>query len=177
MKYVALIRGIGPGDPRKTNEKLRGALEELGFTNVESVISSGNIIFESNEKNVTKVEDTIEQAWPRLLGFNATTIVKSQQQLQAILDSDPFSGVVHGPGSYLLVSFFKQPVKVSFTLPYKPKDKPYKLINYTDKTLFTITDNTATKTTDLMTWIEKQFSKEVTSRTPLTLQRIVKRMS
>jgi hypothetical protein len=27
-----------------------------------------------------------------------------------------------------------------------------------------------------MTWLEKQFGKDITSRTPLTIQRILKRM-
>ena len=78
-KYVALIRGIGPGDPRKTNKKLCGVLQELGFTDVESVISSGNVIFESPETDSAALEEKIEAAWPRLLGFTATTIVRSQR--------------------------------------------------------------------------------------------------
>src|SRR5687768_15284545 len=101
-KYAALIRGIGPGDPRKTNEKLRGVLESLGFSGVESVISSGNIIFESDESDVHKLEEMIEEAWPKQLGFQATTIVRSEQQLQKIIDADPFKGAAHSESSYLL---------------------------------------------------------------------------
>lgn len=106
--YVALIRGIGPGDPRKSNESLRGALEKLGFTNVTSVISSGNVIFQSKETNVNQLEDTIEAGWPRLLGFEATTIVRSEAQLQKIIDTDPFDGATHSNSSYLLVTFFRK---------------------------------------------------------------------
>lgn len=176
-QYVALIRGIGPGDPRKTNEKLRDTLQSLGFSNVESVISSGNVIFESDESDVRKLADMIETAWPRLLGFRATTIVKSRQQLQSILDTDPFNGATHSSSSYLLVTFFKRHTKPDFSLPFHPSGKPYKVIGYADNALFTVTDNTVVKTTDLMTWLEKQFGKDITSRTPLTIQRIVKRMS
>lgn len=175
-RYVALIRGIGPGDPRKSNQSLRGALESLGFTHVESVISSGNIIFESSESDERKLEEMIESAWPRLLGFQATTIVRSQQQLQKILDADPFHGAVHSEGSYLLVTFFKRHTKPSFDLPLQPLGKSYKIVGYTDNMLFTITDNTVVKTTDLMAWLEKQFGKDITSRTPLTIQRILKKM-
>lgn len=175
-KYVALIRGIGPGDPQKTNEKLRSVLEALGFSGVRSVISSGNVIFESSESDGRKLEDLIEAAWPELLGFRATTIVKSQSQLQELLDSDPFGGATHGEGSYLLATFFKHPAKLKFKLPYKPVGKPYRLVGYHNDVLFTITDNSIVKTSDLMTWIEKQFGKEMTSRTPLTIQRIIKAM-
>lgn len=175
-KYVALIRGIGPGDPQKTNEKLRGVLETLGLSDVKSVISSGNIIFESAEEDGNKLEEMIEAAWPKQLGFKATTIVRSRPQLQKILEADPFNGAQHSESSYLLVTFFKQPQKPDFDLPYQPPGKPYKIVGYTDNVLFSITDNTIMKTTDLMTWLEKQFSKDITSRTPLTIQRIIKKM-
>ena len=45
-----------------------------------------------------------------------------------------------------------------------------------DNALFTVTDNTVVKTTDLMTWLEKEFGKEITSRTWLTIHRILKKM-
>lgn len=175
--YAALVRGIGPGDPQKTNEKLRGALETLGFTNVKSVISSGNLIFDSDETDVHVLEDLIEDAWPNLLGFEATTIVRSKEQLQHIVGLDHFHGLEHGTASYLLVTFFKQPITPPFDLPFTPPGKPYKVIAYDDGVLFTVTDNTIVKTTDLMTWIEKQFTKNVTSRTPLTIERVIKKMS
>lgn len=175
-KYAALIRGIGPGDPQKTNQKLRGVLEGLGFTNVQSVISSGNIIFESAETNTQKLEDVIEAAWPKTLGFQATTIVRSHAQLEKILGANFFSGMKNSESSYLLLTFFKQPTKPDFDIPYQSAGKPYVIVGYSENVLFTVTDNTIMKTTDLMTWLEKQFSKDITSRTPLTIQRIVKKM-
>ncbi len=174
--YAALIRGIGPGDSRKSNEKLRGVLEDLGFTNVRSVISSGNIIFESDETDAHKVEDMVEAAWPEALGFDATTIVRNQAQLQKVMDAGFFDGMTHAKGSYLLLTFLKKPAKPDFDIPYKPADKPYEIVGNKDNVLFTVTDNTAMKTTDLMGWLERQFGKEITSRTPLTIERIIKKM-
>ena len=49
MRYVALLRGIGPANPNMRNEKLRGVLEELGLANVASVISSGNLLFDTED--------------------------------------------------------------------------------------------------------------------------------
>lgn len=176
IKYVALIRGIGPGDPQKTNQKLRSALDQLGYSNIQSVISSGNVIFESDEGDTAKLEATIEAGWKKFLGFEATTIVRSKDQLQRLLDKDPFDGAEHKESSYLLASFFKQPLKLNFALPCQPEGKPYTIVGYDDRVLFTITDNSIVKTSDLMTWIEKRYGKEGTSRTPLTIQRIIKRM-
>jgi uncharacterized protein (DUF1697 family) len=177
IKYVALIRGIGPGDSRMANDKLRGVLEGLGFSGVKSVISSGNIIFESDITDVNKLETMIEAALVKHLRFERSTIVKSQGQLQKLLDSDPFSGAPHNESSYLLITFFKQPTEPGFDLPYQPPSKPYTLVGYADNTLFSITNNTVIKTSDLMTWLEKQYSKKITSRTPLTIQRILNKMN
>lgn len=175
-KYVALLRGIGPSNPNMHQKKLCGVLENLGFKNVAGVISSGNVVFESESQDIKTIESKIEQAWPKELGFTSTTILRSQEQLQDLVKADPFTGLEHGRKTYLMTTFFKNPTKVTFKLPYQPPDKPYKVVNLIDNTLFTVTDTTVLQTTDLMAWLEKQFSKEITSRTWLTVQRILKKM-
>src|SRR5579871_1962701 len=85
MKYVALLRGIGPSNPNMHQKKLEGVLEELGFTNVKAIISSGNVVFGSPSKDIAKLEEKIEKAWPIKLGFNSMTIVRSSDQLKALV--------------------------------------------------------------------------------------------
>jgi uncharacterized protein (DUF1697 family) len=60
------------------NDKLRGVFEKLGFESVKTVISSGNVIFESPSRSAAKLEQTIEKALPEQLGFTSTTILRSQ---------------------------------------------------------------------------------------------------
>ena len=176
-KYVALLRGIGPGNPNMRNDKLREFFEGLGFSNVQSVISSGNILFESDEPDASKLENMIEQALPERLGFSSTTVIRSKEQLEQFVAANPFGKLTHGPASYLLVTFFKRSTKVEFKMPYQVPDRPYKLLTASENELCTTTDNTEHPTTDLMTWLEKQYGKEITSRTWLTVQRILKKMA
>lgn len=176
MKYVALLRGIGPGNPNMRNENLREVFEGLGFQKVQSVISSGNIIFESNRSDIKQMEAELEAAWTAILSFTSTTIIKSQQEIQTIAKANPFEGMIHGPASYLLVTFSKRSVEFKQPLPYQPSGKTYRVIGKTKNVVFTTTDNRLVKTTDLMTWLEKELGKEITSRTWLTVQRILKRM-
>src|SRR5581483_8879431 len=107
-KYVALLRGIGPSNPNMHQKKLEGVLEELGFSNVKTIISSGNVVFESPLKDIAKLEDKIERAWPAKLGFNSMTIVRSREQLKALVDKKPYGSTEHSRENYLLVTFFKQ---------------------------------------------------------------------
>lgn len=177
MKYVALLRGIGPGNPNMRNEKLRKVCENLGFQNVQSVISSGNLVFESDRADTKQMEAELETGWLDQLGFESMTIIRSQPQIQKLIKSDPFAGKTHSPASYLLTTFCKQPVKVSFGLPYQPASKTYQVIAATNNALFTVTDNTMVKTTDLMSWLEKEFGKQITSRTWKTVERIFQKMN
>lgn len=158
------------------NDKLREVFEDLEFSNVQSVISSGNILFESDEPDARKLEAMVEQALPEHLGFSSTTVIRSREQLEQFVATNPFGKLIHGPSSYLLVTFFKRPTKVNFSLPHAVPERPYKLLMASENELCTTTDNTEQPTTDLMTWLEKQFGKDITSRTWLTVQRILKKM-
>lgn len=177
MKYAAFLRGIGPGNPNMRNDRLREVFEELGFKNVQSVISSGNVIFDSTSTDMQAMESLLEKAWHDKLGFNGTTIIRSQQQLQDLVSSEPFKGLVHGPSSYLMVTFFKHPTEIPFVMPFQPENKPYELVGASDCEIYSVTDNSDIPTTDLMTWLEKQFGKQISSRTWLTVNRILNKMN
>lgn len=170
MKYVALLRGIGPANPNMHGSKLKSVLEGLGFSSVRPVISSGNVIFESDSKDTAQLEEKIQKAWPEKLGFNSATIIRSQQQLQALADKDPYKGMVHGRQTYLLVTFFKhQPDKELASLRNFCKEQGV-------NALCSVLDTTASKTPDFMAKLEKQYGKDITSRTWLTIQRILAKM-
>lgn len=172
--YVALIRGIGPGDPRKSNESLRGVLEELGYDEVRSVISSGNVVFTSQETDPDAIGDRIEAAWPERRGFSATTIVRSRTQLETLVDRLPFGDLPHSPSSYQLVTFFKRPVTEAVA---PPAELAVTSLGLVEGALCSVSDPSRTKTPDAMKWLERTYGKEITSRTPLTLGRILTKMS
>ena len=124
-KYVALLRGIGPLNPNMRNEKLRGVFEKLGFANVQSVISSGNVIFESPSRSIKKLEETIESALPKQLGFTSTVIIRSKKQLQQIVNKNPFNGKEHSQKSSLNVTFLKHKTNIDTEFSHKVEDRAY----------------------------------------------------
>jgi uncharacterized protein (DUF1697 family) len=92
VRYVALLRGIHPGNPKMRNEHLRRVVEGLGHTDVATVISSGNVVFASTIRSRARLEASLEAAWPEQLGFTSTTIVRSRTDLRLLVDGDPFDG-------------------------------------------------------------------------------------
>jgi uncharacterized protein (DUF1697 family) len=172
--YVALLRGIAPTNPNMRNQKLREVFETLGFKNVKTVISSGNVLFESPSKNIKALEEKIEKAFPARLGFNSTTIIRSREELQRLAHDQPFDGMTHSPKSYLTVTFLKHRAQTKLTLPYKVADRDYEVLAMYDREVCSVLDQTSGKNPDLMVWLEKQFGKEITTRTWLTVERILK---
>ncbi|MDQ3982553.1 MAG: DUF1697 domain-containing protein [Actinomycetota bacterium] len=174
--YVALLRGIGPSHPNMHNEKLREFFEGLGFGNVRTVISTGNVLFESNSAAMRAMEAKIEEALPKRLGFSSTTIVRSRQQLQALVDEDPFEGIEHSGKTNLNVTFLKTKPRTKLTFPHRPEGRDYTILGLYDREVCSVIDLTGARTPDLMRWLEKEFGKEITTRTYKTVGRILSKL-
>lgn len=175
--YIAMLRGIGPGNPNMRNEKLREVFVDLGFDNVRTVISTGNVLFDSPSSAMRGFETQIEDALPRQLGFTSTTIIRSKKQLQDLVDRDPFRGVEHTKKTNLNVTFLKKKPRVKLAVPYSPENRPYTIVGLDDRIICSVIDLTSAKTPDLMAWLDKKFGKEITTRTYKTVQRILKRLN
>ncbi len=173
--YAALLRGIMPTNPNMRNEKLRGVFEGLGFEKVASVLTSGNVVFRTAD-DPADLEDRIQQALNAELGIPGGTIIRSHPELRALLDRDPFEGLTHERGSYLTVTFFKAKMREADTKAFD--DAFTRVIGYDRKAraFLTVIDNSTGKTPDFMARLEKTYGKDITTRTWLTVQRVVKKM-
>lgn len=172
--YVALLRGIGPGNPNMRNEKLCKVVKQLGMKNVRSVISSGNIIFESSLTDTAQLEAMIEEAWPRELGFHSTSIVRSSDDIKALLGSRTFAGYQDTADARLQITFTKQQLSHS-KLPYVDPDGWFEVVAYKKGAVFSTYNSTSQKASRLMLWLEKNYGKEITTRTWKTVGRIAAR--
>src|SRR4030095_371937 len=169
IKYAALLRGFGPLNPNMRNEKLKAVFEKLGFKNVQTVVSSGNLLLESRPKNIRALEQKLEKALPEMLGFNSTTIIRNQNQLLKLLKKNPFKGIEDTPKSRLHVTFLKNKLDVKLKFPYVSPDKSYKLIGIYESSVCSVMDIAGTSTPAL----ENQFGRQITTRTWKTVNKII----
>jgi uncharacterized protein (DUF1697 family) len=158
------------------NEKLRAFFESLGFTNVQTVIASGNVLFEARSNNIKQLETKIENALPEKLGFNSATIVRSLEQLQEIVNNNPFGRVQDTPSSRLNVTFLKNTPKVQLRFPHREENGTFVLLGIFDGSIYSKIDLTSSKTPDLMAWLDRQFGKQITTRTWKTVGKIIKKL-
>ena len=152
MKYVALLRGISPMNAPAA--KLRAVFESLGFDGVQSIISSGNVVFISSEIDMARLEGQISQALSNKLELDGTTIIRTSDQIQRLVDSAPFGSREHSRESYLTVTFLKNQLESG------------------KQEIFSVNDTTDTRTPDLMIKLEKEYGKAITTRTWNTVLKI-----
>ncbi len=106
-RWVALLRAINVGGHVVKMEKLRTSFEELGFTDVETVIASGNVLFSTSTRSVSALESRIARHLAAELGYEVATFVRSPDEMQAVAEFDPFPGEVQ-EGHTLSIAFLKQ---------------------------------------------------------------------
>ena len=89
-RYVAFLRAINVGGHIVKMDQLRKLFQDMGFSNVETFIASGNVIFESTAKTSKALEKKIEASLEKSLGYRVDAFVRSTMELNEIAQCNPF---------------------------------------------------------------------------------------
>jgi uncharacterized protein (DUF1697 family) len=109
-KYVAFLRAINVGGHTVKMDQLRRLFEEMGLSNVETFIASGNVIFNSTSRNKKALESKIEGYLQKALGYEVATFIRSIPELADIAGYDPFIGSdPNAPANPLYIAFLGSP--------------------------------------------------------------------
>jgi uncharacterized protein (DUF1697 family) len=83
--YVAFLRAINLGPNRKfAKAAIVAAVEECGFTDVETYINTGNVRFSASMRSPAKVRQALERSFRKHAGFEVPTIVLTPAELRQI---------------------------------------------------------------------------------------------
>lgn len=108
-RYVALFRGINVGKAKRiAMADLRSLLGKLGYTDVATLLNSGNAVFSAEAETPTAHAARIQQAVLKKLGVDAMVIVKSDKDLAGIVAGNELGGIADDP-SRLLVALTNDP--------------------------------------------------------------------
>ncbi len=86
---------------------LRTAFEAAGFTDVKTVIGSGNVIFSARASSEASLAKKAERAMQDTLGRSFLTIVRPLDALRAILDADPYASFRLQTNAKRIVTFLR----------------------------------------------------------------------
>lgn len=103
--YIALLRGINVGKAKRiAMADLRTLLADLGYTDVVTLLNSGNVVFKAGKGLPKKLAADISAAIATRLGIEVPVIVLSAKDLASIAEENPFADTAGDP-SRLLVAF------------------------------------------------------------------------
>jgi uncharacterized protein (DUF1697 family) len=115
MRYAAFLRGVMPTNAKMPD--LRRAFESAGFTDVKTLLTSGNVVFDARAAGDAALQRKAEAAMTTALGRAFLTIVRSLDGLREILDADPYAAFELPAGARRVVTFLREPPRGKLALP------------------------------------------------------------
>lgn len=152
---------------------LKASFEKLGLTGVKTILASGNVAFDSADKSVEVIQKQLEEQLEKDFGFAVKVIVRPQQKLAQMLESDPFKNIAATKNTRLYVLFLRQKFNGNISLPFQSPLKELHILKIEEKEVYCVVTLSQTAgTTEAMKVLTKEFGKETTLRNWNTLQKI-----
>jgi uncharacterized protein (DUF1697 family) len=168
-RYAAFLRAVTPGNCKMP--ELKRTFESAGFTEVRTLLSSGNVMFDARRATESALERRAEAAMAERMGQAFLTIVRPVEMLQALLATDPYRPFRVAPGAKRIVTFLRHEPEVAIELPVE-KDNA-RVLALEGRELFSAYLPTP-KGPVFMTLIERAVGKEATTRTWDTVGKVAR---
>jgi uncharacterized protein (DUF1697 family) len=114
-RYAAFLRGISPMNAKMPD--LKKAFEAAGFTDVRTLLSSGNLVFTARAASEAALQRKAEAAMTKRLGRTFLTIVRPIDALRDMLASNPYQAFRLPPGAKRIVTFLREKTGVQAHSP------------------------------------------------------------
>lgn len=157
-----------------TNAKmseLQRAFEAAGFTDVTTVLGSGNVAFNARTASAAVLERRAEAAMLDQLGRAFMTFVRPVDELETLLESDPYRAFRLEAGAKRVVTFLRDKPSGKLKLP-AARDGA-RILLAKGREVFSAYTRTP-KGPVFMTLIAETFGKDVTTRTWDTIGKVAR---
>ena len=151
--------------------ELKAAFESAGFTDVKTVLSSGNVVFTAPHSSESLLERRVEAAMHKKLGREFLTIIRSVDYLRDLLASDPYKKFNGPAGAKRIVTFLLKKPEAKLELPIEMHGARVLVVK--DREVFSDYVRTP-KGPVFMTLLEKTLGKENTTRTWDTVGKVAR---
>ncbi len=105
---AAFLRGVNLGGRKVIMSELREICEAAGFTDVRTLLASGNLIVNSKLTDA-KLEAKLEKVIVDGLKMRSDVFVRDLAELDAIIAANPFKAFTKTNSSFLVVYFMRGP--------------------------------------------------------------------
>lgn len=159
-RYVAFLRGVSPMNAKMA--ELKRCFEGAGFTDVKTVLSSGNVVFDASARSDTRLAGDAEAAMAKRLGRTFYTIVRPANRLRALIKADPYAAFRLPSNAKRVVTFLGEAPRTKPSLPLEADG--VRILTMKGREVFTVYVPNP-RGPVFMTLIEKTFGANVTTRT------------
>jgi uncharacterized protein (DUF1697 family) len=122
-RFAALLRGVNVGPTtRVPMAELRELLEELGATEVKTLLNSGNVAFYLHASPKT-IDATLSDAISERFSFRVDVVTRTKKQLESVLAHDPLGDVATDDAKYLVL-FCPKPPRAAAVKPVLAAEYP-----------------------------------------------------
>ena len=170
MRYAAFLRGIMPMFVKMAD--IKRAFEAAGFSDVSTLLSSGNVLFTAPSAREAALQKKAEAAMLAELGKSYLTIVRPIDALRAMLASDPWRSFRLKAGSKRVVTFLREPPAKKPRLPVEFEGA--RIYAMSEREAFTAYVRNPKGKPVFMTLIEQHFGKDQTTRTWDTVSKVAR---
>lgn len=87
-RYAAFLRGVNLGKRTVKSAELKAAFEALGFTDLKTLLASGNVLFDARASKGLK--EKIEAGLKEQFGFDVPIVLRTLDELRAMVAANPF---------------------------------------------------------------------------------------
>jgi uncharacterized protein (DUF1697 family) len=168
-RYAAFLRGVSPMNAKMP--QLQSAFEAAGFTDVKTVLSSGNVVFSASRASESSLQRKARAAMMKRLGHDFLTIVRPVDALREMLASDPYKAFRLTPGAKRVVTFLHGKPSSRIALPIELHGT--RILSIKGGEVFSAYVPNP-KGAVFMTLIERTFGKDVTTRTWETVAKVAR---
>ncbi|MEQ1491996.1 MAG: DUF1697 domain-containing protein [Terricaulis sp.] len=105
---AAMLRGVNLGGRKVIMSELREICEVAGFTEVKTLLASGNLVVNSKLTGA-KLEAKLEKVIVDGLKMKSDVFVRDLAQLEAVIAANPFKGFTKTNSSFMVVYFMRGP--------------------------------------------------------------------
>ena len=92
IAMICLLRGVNVGGHNMIKmDALRELCESLGHCNTQTYLQSGNVVFQTSERDPVKVGAKIEAAIEKKLGFRPDIMLRTAAGMREVIAKNPFA--------------------------------------------------------------------------------------
>ncbi len=150
--------------------ELKRCFEDAGFSDVRTLLSSGNVVFNARSSSPAALERRAEKAMQSGLDRGFETIVRSAEFLQGFIEPDPYAGFKLPPGAKRVVTFLRSPADIPLALPIERDGAG--ILGFTGSEALALYVP-GPRGPVFMALLERTFGKKITTRTLDTVRKCV----